>query len=611
MSLKPDFGEIMESRELPETYADLKVQMEDQFSFHNRVVNMAIEIRRSKEGKVIAFLGGYLPGKESEFLKCETNRHNWLLSEGTIFPLPNDAPLVFERVFLDIDCCNLSDRNLFELKKNQDSDIKIFFHDNLNNTANAQLQNKPNGLNADLYPYQVTGWNYLSKFLEINRGIILADEMGLGKTLQAIAWICSIDVSHNKPILIICPSSLLQNWTREIERFGPELRFRVHHGAYRTGVFSELLGVDVVISTYDTVGIDNSLFTAIHWRALLCDEAQALKTPSSNRRKRVAEIGAQNFIAITGTPVENSLTDLWSIMDLAEPNMLGSLDSFMENFPDSEESGNRLSSEVKPFLLRRSVKEVADDLPDRIDVDIPLTMNSVDAREYIQILEETKAEYPNAAGLVATIRLQIFCTHPMLRSSGNSESDFESAPLVSHQHLDFATPKLDIAIRIIKEAFNSGEKVLVFSQFNGVAEIFARATLQDQDFYFGAINGATEVSERQNIIDEFSEYEGNGLLVLNPRAAGVGLNITAANVVVHFSPLWNPALEDQASARSYRRGQEKPVRIYHLFYEKTVEEVMVERLRWKRSVGAEIAPTSSRDAEDLSRSLKIHPEEIF
>jgi SNF2 family DNA or RNA helicase len=599
----------MKISRLPVKFADIKGQDEGSFSLHNRIINMAVEIKRSGDGTAEASLGGYLQGNEANFVKCESNQHNWLIFQNTIFPLPVDAPIVFEEIFRGDDFKALSDRKIFELKRIRDHELKIFFHENLTTVDCAPQDNNPDGLEADLYPYQKVGWNYMARFLKYNRGIILADEMGLGKTLQAIAWMCSINITVSSPILIICPSSLLKNWARELKRFAPKLNFIIHHGSRRAGIYSELQLSDIVISSYETVSADLGLFSAFEWRALVCDEAQALKTPGSNRRNSVAEIGARNFIAITGTPVENSLTDLWSIMDLAEPGMLSNLESFMSDFPDNQESGRELSAAIKPFLLRRSVKEVADDLPPRIDIDIPITMNADNASEYRKILEETKLEYPNAAGLVATIRLQVFCTHPSLRSFGKNESDYENARLENPPDADIDSPKLDLALSIISEAFSAGEKVLVFSQFNGVAEIFRHSLRDIQGLYFEAINGSTDISERQQIIDEFSDHLGIGLLVLNPKAAGVGLNITAANVVLHFSPLWNPALEDQASARSFRRGQDKPVRVYHLFYEKTVEEVMIERLIWKRAIGADIAPTSSRDDQDLSRSLELLPEE--
>ena len=598
----------MSKIDLPVNFEDIKVLETKNFKINNRIVNMAINIKRSDDGKAEAFLGGYLQSNTTEFLKCDTNSHNWIFYNETVYPLPNDAPTVFKEFFDGMDSKNISARKLFELKKNESQKLKIFFDDNLTHKITKSPLRKPNGLKADLYAYQDVGWSYISYFLKQNRGIILADEMGLGKTLQIIAWICSLEIDHEAPVLIICPSSLLKNWTREIIKFAPKLSFIVHHGAHRSGIYSSLQVADIVLSTYETVNVDLSLFTAFTWRAVVCDEAQALKTPNSKRRKSVSELVAQNFIAITGTPIENSLTDIWSILDLAEPNMLGNLENFIEDFPDEQESGRKLSYAIEPFLLRRSVKEVADDLPSRVDIDIPITMTTNDASEYRKILEETKLEYPRAAGLVATIRLQIFCTHPSLRSSGNSVSDYENARFDNSRNIEFQTPKMDLATSIIKEAFHAGEKVLVFSQFNGVAEIFKYANLTDKSFYFGKINGSTEVSERQDIIDEFTDYKGTGLLVLNPKAAGVGLNITAANVVLHFSPIWNPALEDQASARSFRRGQDKPVRVYHLFYEQTVEEVMMNRLLWKRSLGAEITPTSSRDNDDLLLALELRPE---
>jgi SNF2 family DNA or RNA helicase len=253
------------------------------------------------------------------------------------------------------------------------------------------------------------------------------------------------------------------------------------------------------------------------------------------------------------------------------------------------------------------VSEVAGDLPERIDIDVPLDLDDQSVDDYLQVRELTMAKYPVAGALVATLRLQLFCAHPWLQSVWNSESDAEEAPVTRSCALPLMTPKMERAKDLLLEAFAIGRKVIVFALFNKIGELLREAVGSVGNLYWGAINGSTEQKLRQRIIDEFSLHDGPACLVLNPKAAGAGLNITAATIVVHFTPVWNPALEAQASARAHRRGQSQPVTIYRLFYRDTVEEVMIDRSIWKNTLANETIPISSRDAEDIRRALEVAP----
>jgi SNF2 family DNA or RNA helicase len=310
---------------------------------------------------------------------------------------------------------------------------------------------------------------------------------------------------------------------------------------------------------------------------------------------------------MTGTPVETSLLDLWSLADLAIPGLLGSREDFEADHPDSEESAKNLARLTDPVVLCRKVRDVAGDLPERIDIDLPLELGDELSRRYDDVLAETLEKYPVAGNLVATGQLQLFCAHPWLQGSGDPERD-QDAGIDPSAGMPLFTPKVERAIAILEEAFRSGRKVLVFAIFNRCGEIIREATQgRLPDAYWGAINGATPQEERQAIVDAFSCHDGPGCLVLNPKAAGAGLNITAATVVIHFTQAWNPALESQASARAHRRGQTEPVYIYRLFYEDTVERVMIDRSQWRRELGNEAVPVSTRDADDLRRALSIRP----
>lgn len=467
------------------------------------------------------------------------------------------------------------------------------------------------GLNAKLYPYQSQGVLWLNSILDDTGGAILADEMGLGKTIQIIAALLLRKPTRDHPALVVCPTSLIENWCRELQRFAPEFSVHVHRGSLRTGVPSGLTVANIVITTYDTLVGDQFVFGRVRWSYIIADEAQALKNPESQRRKAAASLDRERMLAVTGTPVENTLLDLWSLSDLCLPGILGSWAEFQTRFPDTQESATRLSSITGPIVLKRRIADVAKDLPERITSDIPLTLPDDLARRYDQIREQILAKYPKAGALVATGQLQIFCAHPSLRGElvENCDDDFENDKVSNDlSQPSLITPKIERTLAILEESFLSGRKVLIFSAFNAVGQILKNASNGMPEAMWGAINGSTPQEERQPIVDRFSAHDGSAVLILNPRAAGAGLNITAASVVIHFVPVWNPAIEAQASARAHRRGQTQPVTIYRLYYTGTVEEVMLERTNWKNELAGEaVIITQERNRDDLARALSMSP----
>jgi SNF2 family DNA or RNA helicase len=318
-------------------------------------------------------------------------------------------------------------------------------------------------------------------------------------------------------------------------------------------------------------------------------------------------IPRRKSIPMTGTPVENTLMDLWSLADFAIPGMLGDRTVFEVEFPDTLEAGQALGRLTDPIVLKRRVRDVAADLPDRIDIDLPLELDDGLARHYDDVREATLEKYPVAGALVATLQLQLVCAHPWLRAPDAAMVDWDNAKIIAREDLQLLTPKLDRTVELLREAFANGRKVIVFALFNRIGDLIRTACKDFARTYWGAINGSTPQEDRQTIIDEFSAHDGAACLILNPKAAGAGLNITAATVVVHYTPVWNPALEAQASARAHRRGQTEPVTVYRLFYKDTVEEVMIERSAWKSDLANETVPVSSRDAQDIRRALAISP----
>lgn len=453
--------------------------------------------------------------------------------------------------------------------------------------------------NGRLYPYQKDGWQWLSFLWREGLGAILADEMGLGKTIQVIALLAAPERDQAAPSLIVAPTTLLENWRREIAKFAPGLKTHIHQGTRRTGDYRVLAPYDVTITSYETVVRDGSMFRMIDWRIVVLDEAQAIKNPDTRRAQAVRQLRRRSGIAVTGTPVENRLRDLWSLVDFAVPGLLGDVGSFEQRFQDDIDGAAALEPLVTPIMLRRLVSEVAQDLPERIDIPQVLALTEDEAAAYEQIRLDTLAEYGGAATLVALTRLRMFCAHPMLLDDG---------PWTIDRALGFS--KLARLFEIVDEVFASRQKLLVFTSYNRVAAMIADIVRQRYGAMAATINGETPVEDRQTIVDRFSDEAGPALLALNPRAAGAGLNITAATHVVHYNLEWNPAIEDQASARAHRRGQTRPVTVHRLFFGDSVEDVVNDRLTRKRELsGAAVVGVEGTDADmaDVGRALRASP----
>jgi len=430
----------------------------------------------------------------------------------------------------------------------------------------------PAGVQAMLYPYQISGWRWLKFLLAEGVGGLLADEMGLGKTLQIISALSDSGGEPLKPALIIAPGSLLENWRREISKFAPHLKVLKHHGAFRTGRPSELKDYDIVVTSYDNAVRDNSLLNMIIWKVIVLDEAQFIRNPDAQRTRAVKRLKREAGLAVTGTPIENRLLDLWSIVDFVLPGHLGDAKAFETDFSNDVDGAARLEPLVSPLMLRRRIADVAQDLPKRIDIPQVVELDDGEAVAYEAERERIYAEYGAAATLVALTSLRRFCAHPELMTGGAGTADPMS--FSKFRRMD----------EIVEEIFARGEKVIIFTSFTAMADMIARHVKARFGAFAGVIDGRLSVDNRQPLIDRFSAIEGEAALVLNPKAGGAGLNITAANHVIHYNPEWNPALEDQASARAHRRGQQLPVTVHRLLVADTVEDVVDERLSRKRAL---------------------------
>lgn len=452
---------------------------------------------------------------------------------------------------------------------------------------------------AALYPYQIKGWQWLCFMFREKIGGILADEMGLGKTLQVIALLATQAKEEIFPALIISPATLLENWRREFEKFAPHISTHIHHGSGRTGFPDNLKKYEVVITSYDTVVRDNSLFSGIQWSVMVCDEAQWIKNPETRRAISVKRVPRRAAFAVTGTPVENRLTDLWSLMDFSVPGFLGERGNFESAFENSPDGATRLERLISPLILRRTLAGVAKDLPAKIIIPQVLELSDEEAGLYEQIRLDTLKEFESNVSLVVLTKLRMFCTHPRLL--------FDTLP----DDPAMSSSKYLRLLEIVEEVIENCAKVLVFTSYNGMNDMITADFKRRFGIYTGSIDGRTPIADRQKIVDEFSAVRGGAALVLNPAAAGTGLNITAANHVIHYNLEWNPAREDQASARAYRRGQDRPVTIHRFFYADTVEDIINDRLSRKRELAgtAIVGVQGERDNyDDILKAISKSPK---
>ncbi len=434
-------------------------------------------------------------------------------------------------------------------------------------------------VNAELYSYQQGGVRYLRRLADEGLGGILGDEMGLGKTLQIIALLASEVANGRGDNLVVCPPTLLRNWQMELEKFAPHLRVLIHAGPSRAGILRSIQGWDVVVTGFETAVRDCLLLSGINWNVLAVDEAQGIKNAESRRAQSVKSLPRRVSIAVTGTPVENRLSDLWSLIDFALPGYLGDLTSFRATFENELEGAEDLAWRVAPLVIRRLVRDVANELPEKIVVDIPIRMGTAEAEGYEELRAQFSATAEPGAKLALVTKLRRYCSLPFDETSGNDHTSSE---------------KLHLLAELIKEIETSGGKALIFSNFLHASDVIVKMARESTNALVGTIDGRLPIPDRQTLVDEFNSHTGPAFLVINPQAGGTGLNLQGANHVVHFSLVWNPAVEDQATARAHRGGQLRPVTVHRLYYEGTVEEVILERLQMKRELGQ----TALADAED-------------
>ena len=461
-----------------------------------------------------------------------------------------------------------------------DSGIQVFGQERLvaeRMPPAIEAVSRPVMLQATLFPYQERGYEYLKLMRSIANGCILGDEMGLGKTMQAIALLCNELGASRYPNLVVSPATLCRNWVRELQKFAPSVTTLEHVGPLRSGSAATLREAPIVITSYETLISDVTLMNRVDWNCVVLDEAQAIKNPASRRAGIVKSLNRRFSLAITGTPIENHLEDLWSILEFAEPSVLGSIHDFRARFEDNEQDASELQKITRPLVLRRRQGDVESDLPELIQIPLPLVMSSRERMIYDEQLSEIhNGEIP---ALVGVQKLRMIC------ALGNSESSS-----------DVSSAKIERLAELLEELFWGNRKAIIFGSYqNQIDKIVDSLRQRFPNAMVEHIDGRVAVKDRLAVVDSYTNFEGPAVLVLNPRAAGVGLNITAATCVVHFNPEWNPAVTDQATKRAHRTGSKQSVTVYHFCFENSVEERIVERALSRRQLAAIGAPGSDEE----------------
>ncbi|WP_246017375.1 DEAD/DEAH box helicase [Micromonospora pisi] len=437
----------------------------------------------------------------------------------------------------------------------------------------------PDGLAATLRDYQLRGLRWLIRMTSLGLGACLADDMGLGKTVTLIALHLhrQREPESAGPTLVVCPASLLGNWEREIRRFAPGVPVRRFHGAVR-----DLDSADgFVLTTYGTMRVDVARLAGHGWGMVVADEAQHVKNPASDTARALRAIGVRTRVALTGTPVENNLAELWAILDWTTPGLLGPLPVFRERWmrPEGTADLDRLARLVGPFLLRRRKTDpgIAPELPAKTETDQPVTLTPEQAGLYEAVVRETLDQIRGSTGmarrglvLALLTALKQICNHPAHYLG-------EEEPRLSGR-----SGKLELLDELLDTILAEDGAVLVFTQYVAMARLLERH-LGERGINTRMLHGGTPVGRREELV---AEFQGGGfpVFLLSLKAAGTGLNLTRADHVVHYDRWWNPAVEEQATDRAYRIGQTRPVQVHRLIAEGTVEDVIAQTIAEKRGL---------------------------
>ncbi len=465
---------------------------------------------------------------------------------------------------------------------------------------------QPDDFVGKLRPYQIKGFSWLAFLRQYGLGACLADDMGLGKTIQMLALLLrDKENGIDTPTLLICPTSVVGNWKREAEKFAPLLRVMIHHGINRrkkNEILFEAANYDLVVSTYALAHRDEEILSQVEWNGVVLDEAQNIKNQFTKQSQAVRRIRSNYRVALTGTPVENRLSEMWSILEFLNPGYLGSADGFRKRFAlpieryNDKEAGAELKKIVSPFILRRLKTDptIIKDLPDKIEMKVHCNLTKEQATLYEAVVKDMLKKIESSEGierkgmvLSALVRLKQVCNHPA-QFLGDSSA------------LSGRSGKLNRITEMLEEVLAEGDVALVFTQFAEMGAML-KNHLQNtfgQEVLF--LHGGVSQKQRDNMVMRFSEKEGPRIFILSLKAGGVGLNLTRASHVFHFDRWWNPAVENQATDRAFRIGQTKNVQVHKFICDGTLEERIDEMIENKKALAENIIGTGEGWLTEMS-----------
>ncbi len=490
----------------------------------------------------------------------------------------------------------LKDNNLLFI---EGKDIVKHIANKIENLAEIDYK-VPKELKATLRDYQLTGFKWFKTLSHYEFGGILADEMGLGKTIQTIAFLLS---EKNKKSIIVTPTSLIYNWRSEFEKFAPTMRIKVVHGNKEDREFTkdEIKNVDVLITTYGTLRNDYNLYDDITFDFCIIDEGQNIKNPLSQSSEVVKGLKAKVKFALTGTPIENNLMELWSLFDYILPGYLYSKRKFQDKFIKVEKGLEELKKLIRPFILRRLKNDVMSELPDKIEKRFLIEMTEEQKKVYKAYVDDVKIKMKEKD--FTTDKITIFSYLTKLRQ-------LTLDPSILIEGYTGGSGKIDVTVELIQDFIKEKHKILLFSQFTSVLDSIKKV-LESEGIEYFYLDGSTKASERVQLVNEFNESDKVKIFLISLKAGGTGLNLTSADIVIHFDPWWNPAIEDQATDRAHRFGQKNVVEVIKLIAIGSIEEKIIKLQESKKEIINEIMSGNYTNGGFLSSLSADEIKELF
>ena len=593
---------------------NLNKETNDEYSDENITItpNITLDISQSRNGYMGMKLD--IEGVDSNeyreiFSSYKNNNRLYRMKNGSYLDLKdNDLEQAFKlidilNIYNDFDNMKIPNNKAIYLEKLiEDEDLSFvngskYISNVIKKFDKVKSKNYevPKDLNATLRDYQVSGFEFFKTLSDYQFGGILADEMGLGKTIQTIAFLLS---NKDKKSIVITPTALIYNWKNELEKFAPTLKVGLLHAAKseREKILDNIDNYDVILTTYTTYKNDIDKYKNINFDYCIIDEAQNIKNPDAIITKAIKNINAKVKFALTGTPIENNLMELWSIFDFIMPGYLYNKSKFKSIFVNNDKNIIELKNLIKPFILRRTKKEVITELPDKIEQKIIIDLEKEHKRAYkgyVNLITRKIKEnnQDNITVFSYLTKLRQLCLSPELIVKNYQGKN----------------SKLDVLINIINDS--SDEKILVFSQFTKVLEVIGKR-LNEENILYSYLDGKTSAKDRVKLVEEFNT-NNNKVFLISLKAGGTGLNLTSANIVVHFDPWWNPAVEDQASDRAHRIGQKNVVNVIKLIAKGTAEERVINLQETKKELIEDVINGNLDNSSTLKNLAKDDIIDLF